>query len=77
MPRSRTASSNVPAPGSVPIHYDETGFFREVYENDYGVIDGIKKYISYLPAYNPGVLPCRRSQGIRCFRQRTFTASSR
>ena len=44
--------NKVPAPGSVPIHYDETGFFREVYENDYGVIEGIKKYISYLPAYN-------------------------
>ena len=43
---------HVPAPGSVPIHYDETGFFREVYENDLGVIEGIKKYISYLPAYN-------------------------
>lgn len=42
----------VPAPGSVPIHYDETGFFREVYQNDIGVIEGIKKYISYLPAYN-------------------------
>ena len=42
----------VPAPGSVPIHYDETGFFREVYQNDLGVIDGMKKYISYLPAYN-------------------------
>ena len=43
---------HVPAPGSVPIHYDKTGFFREVYENDLGVIEGIKKYISYLPAYN-------------------------
>ena len=43
---------HVPAPGSVPVHYDETGFFREVYENDYGVIEGIKKYVSYLPAYN-------------------------
>ena len=46
------AKNKVPAPGSVPVHYDETGFFREVYENDYGVIEGIKKYISYLPAYN-------------------------
>ena len=46
------SKKHVPAPGSVPIHYDETGFFREVYENDYGVIEGIKKYISYLPAYN-------------------------
>lgn len=42
----------VPAPGSVPIHYDETGFFREVYENDLGVIEAIKKYVSYLPSYN-------------------------
>ena len=40
-------------PGSVPIHYNETGFFREVYGDDYGVLDGIKKYMSYLPAYNP------------------------
>ena len=46
------SKKKIPAPGSVPIHYEETGFFREVYENDYGVIDGIKKYISYLPAYN-------------------------
>lgn len=42
----------VPAPGSVPVHYDETGFFREVYENDLGVIEAIQKYVSYLPAYN-------------------------
>lgn len=42
----------VPAPGSVPVHYDETGFFREVYENDLGVIEAIKKYVSFLPAYN-------------------------
>ena len=46
------SKNKVPAPGSVPIHYNETGFFREVYQNDLGVIDGIKKYISYLPAYN-------------------------
>lgn len=46
------SKKHVPAPGSVPIHYNETGFFREVYENDYGVIEGIKKYVSYLPAYN-------------------------
>lgn len=46
------SKQKIPAPGSVPIHYNETGFFREVYENDYGVIEGIKKYVSYLPAYN-------------------------
>ncbi|MDR1831658.1 MAG: glutaconyl-CoA decarboxylase subunit alpha [Fusobacteriaceae bacterium] len=39
-------------PGSVPIHYNETGFFREVYEDEEGVLEGIKKYMSMLPAYN-------------------------
>lgn len=41
------------APGSIGIHYDKTGFFREVYEEEMGVIEGIKKYVSYLPSYNP------------------------
>ncbi len=40
-------------PGSVPIHYGQTGFFREVYEDEQGVLEGIKKYISFLPQYNP------------------------
>ncbi len=40
-------------PGSVSIHYNETGFFREVYADEFGVIDAIKKYMDYLPAYNP------------------------
>ena len=40
-------------PGSVPIHFNETGFFREVYEDEQGVLAGIQKYMSYLPAYNP------------------------
>ena len=39
-------------PGSVAVHYNETGFFREVYGEEIGVIEGIRKYISYLPAYN-------------------------
>ena len=39
-------------PGSVAIHYNETGFFREVYEAEEGVIAGIKKYINMLPAYD-------------------------
>lgn len=41
------------APGSVAIHYFETGFFREVYKEEEGVIEGIKKYIDCLPSYNP------------------------
>ena len=43
---------HVPAPGSVPIHYDETGFFREVSGADLGVIEGIKKSITFLPCFN-------------------------
>ena len=42
-----------PPPGSVPIHYGETGFFREVYGTEEGVLEGIKKFMAYLPAYNP------------------------
>ena len=39
-------------PGSVSIHYNETGFFREVYSQEQGVLEGIKKYVDYLPAYD-------------------------
>ncbi len=39
-------------PGSAAIHYDKTGFFREVYDDERDVIEAIKKYVSYLPAYN-------------------------
>ena len=40
-------------PGSVKIHYDETGFFRYVYEEEQGVLDGLKDYMKDIPAYNP------------------------
>ncbi|MBW1712537.1 MAG: glutaconyl-CoA decarboxylase subunit alpha, partial [Deltaproteobacteria bacterium] len=40
-------------PGSVPIHYDETGFFRRVYDTEQGVLDGLKEYMADMPAYNP------------------------
>ena len=39
-------------PGTVSVHYDETGFFREVYCDEIGVLEGIKNYIDCLPAYN-------------------------
>lgn len=39
-------------PGSVAIHYGETGFFREVYAAEEGVIAGIKKYLDMLPSYD-------------------------
>mgnify|MGYP005832129367 CR=1 FL=1 len=40
-------------PGSVKIHYQETGFFRYVYDTEQGVLDGIKDYMKDMPAYPP------------------------
>ncbi len=40
-------------PGSVPIHYNETGFFKEVYETETEVLDALKKYMDMMPAYDP------------------------
>ena len=46
------AAKKVEVPGTIHVHYDKTGFFREVYNDEIGVIDGIKKYMDYLPAYD-------------------------
>ncbi len=40
-------------PGSVKVHYDETGFFRYVYDEETQVLDGVKDYMRDMPAYNP------------------------
>ncbi len=40
-------------PGSVGIHHDVTGFFRYVYDDEKGVLDGLKDYMKDMPAYNP------------------------
>jgi len=40
-------------PGSVAIHYNETGFFKAVYETETAVLDAIKEWMNYLPAYDP------------------------
>jgi glutaconyl-CoA decarboxylase len=40
-------------PGSVGIHYDETGFFRYVFEKETGVLDGLKAYMRDIPTYHP------------------------
>ncbi|MFH1487382.1 MAG: carboxyl transferase domain-containing protein, partial [Pseudomonadota bacterium] len=40
-------------PGSVPIHFNETGFFKEVYDSEFEVLDAIKKYVDMCPAYDP------------------------
>ena len=40
-------------PGSAKIHFDETGFFRYVFEEEQGVLDGLKDYMKDMPAYHP------------------------
>jgi glutaconyl-CoA decarboxylase len=40
-------------PGSVPIHFNETGFFKEVYDTEEEVLDALKRYMDKIPAYDP------------------------
>ncbi len=40
-------------PGSVKIHYNETGFFKAIYDTEIQVLDAIKEWMTYLPAYDP------------------------
>jgi glutaconyl-CoA decarboxylase len=48
---TRNAKEEDP-PGAVSIHFGETGFFREVYAAEEGVLEAIKKYVDAVPAYN-------------------------
>jgi glutaconyl-CoA decarboxylase len=38
-------------PGTVETHYGETGFFSRVYEEETGVLDGIKDYMKQIPVF--------------------------
>jgi len=42
-------------PGSVKIHYDETGFFRYMYEEEEGaaVLAGLTEFMAGMPSYDP------------------------
>lgn len=40
-------------PGRVETHFDQTAYFREVYDTEKEVLDGIKEYMKKLPAYDP------------------------
>ncbi len=40
-------------PGNVETHFDSTGFFSHVYDEETGVLDGIKEYMRATPAYEP------------------------
>ncbi|TAK50688.1 MAG: glutaconyl-CoA decarboxylase subunit alpha [Betaproteobacteria bacterium] len=40
-------------PGRTEVHYDQTGFFARVFDDDRAVLDGLKDYVKALPAYDP------------------------
>jgi len=40
-------------PGGVKIHYDKTGFVREVFDTEEGVLNAIKKCMAGMPLYDP------------------------
>lgn len=39
-------------PGTTAIHHGVTGFMREVYESEEAMLEAIRKYVGYLPAYD-------------------------
>ncbi len=49
----KTRSFSAKPPGRVETHYGETGFFTEVYDEETGVLDGIREYMEAIPAYQP------------------------
>jgi glutaconyl-CoA decarboxylase len=40
-------------PGSVETHFEHTGFFSHVYDEETGVLDGLKEYMKGIPAFAP------------------------
>ena len=49
---ARTRDLSSEPPGAAATHYDTTGFFAEVYNDDIAVLDGLKEYVKVLPAYD-------------------------
>ncbi len=52
---TRTKEFSGKPPGNVETHFDHTGFFSHVYEEETDVLDGIKEYMNGMPAYAPEV----------------------
>ncbi|MEE8059709.1 MAG: carboxyl transferase domain-containing protein [Pseudomonadales bacterium] len=50
---AKTREFSAKPPGNVETHYDHTGFFTKVYEEETGVLDGLKEYMLATPAYKP------------------------
>ena len=43
-------------PGRAQTHFEHTGFFREVYDTEEGVLEAIRRCVSGLPFYSPDLL---------------------
>jgi len=41
-------------PGGVRIHHDRTGFMRQVFDTEEGVLDAMRSFMAGLPLYDPG-----------------------
>jgi glutaconyl-CoA decarboxylase subunit alpha len=50
---AKTSGMRDQAPGRVETHYDATGFFTRVFDKETEVLDGIKEYMTAIPAYDP------------------------
>jgi len=49
---AKTREFSAQPPGNVETHHGSTGFFSHVYDDDEGVLDGIKEYMRAIPAYD-------------------------
>lgn len=49
----KTRDFSASPPGNVATHYAATGFFTRVYDEETGVLDGLKEYMRAIPAYAP------------------------
>lgn len=49
----RTRDSKERPPGWADLHYRETGFLSRVYDDEKGVLEGIREYLRATPAYDP------------------------
>jgi glutaconyl-CoA decarboxylase len=52
-PIARTRDCKERPPGRFDIHDDATGHFTRVYDDEKGVLDGMKEYMRAIPAYEP------------------------
>ncbi len=50
---ARTREFTARPPGDVATHHEATGFFARVYDEETGVLDGLKEYMRAMPAYGP------------------------